>query len=46
MTQFWIDPKEDLAVVFLTQIIGSPHHHRIIRVLRNLVYGAMVERNG
>jgi CubicO group peptidase (beta-lactamase class C family) len=45
MTQFWIDPKEDLAVVFLTQIIGSPHHHRIIRVLRNLVYGAMVERN-
>jgi len=44
MTQFWVDPAEDLAVVFLTQVIGSPHHHRIIRVLRNLVYGAMTER--
>ena len=46
MTQFWVDPTEDLAVVFLTQVIGSPHHHRIIRVLRNLVYGAMTERRG
>jgi len=46
MTQFWIDPAEDLTVVFLTQVIGSPHHHRITRVLRNLVYGAIVERRG
>ena len=46
MTQFWVDPAEDLAVVFMTQVTGSPHHHRIIRVLRNLVYGAMTERTG
>jgi len=45
MTQFWVDPTENLAVVFMTQVTGSPHHHRIIRVLRNLVYGAMTERN-
>jgi CubicO group peptidase (beta-lactamase class C family) len=45
MTQFWVDPTEDMAVVFMTQVTGSPHHHRIIRVLRNLVYGAMTERN-
>ncbi len=45
MTQFWIDPAEDMTVVFMTQVTGSPHHHRIIRVLRNLVYGAMTERS-
>jgi CubicO group peptidase (beta-lactamase class C family) len=44
MTQFWIDPAEDMAVVFMTQVTGSPHHFRIPRVLRALVYGAMTER--
>jgi len=44
MTQFWVDPAEDLAVVFMTQIMGSPHHFRIPRVLRSLVYGAMTDR--
>lgn len=44
MTQFWVDPTEDLAVVFMTQVIGSPHHFRIPRVLRGLVYGAMTDR--
>jgi len=44
MTQFWVDPAEDLAVVFMTQVTGSPHHFRIPRVLRSLVYGAMTER--
>jgi CubicO group peptidase (beta-lactamase class C family) len=43
MTQFWVDPAEDLAVVFMTQVLGSPHHHRIQRILRALVYGAMVD---
>ena len=44
MTQFWVDPAEDLAVVFMTQVTSSPHHFRIPRVLRSLVYGAMTER--
>jgi CubicO group peptidase (beta-lactamase class C family) len=43
MTQFWVDPAEDLAVVFMTQVSGSPHHFTIPRVLRALVYGAMTE---
>jgi CubicO group peptidase (beta-lactamase class C family) len=44
MTQFWVDPAEELAVVFMTQVAASPHHFRIPRVLRSLVYGAMTER--
>jgi CubicO group peptidase (beta-lactamase class C family) len=44
MAQFWVDPAEDLAVVFMTQVAASPHHFRIPRVLRGLVYGAMTER--
>jgi CubicO group peptidase (beta-lactamase class C family) len=43
MTQFWVDPTEDMAVVFMTQVTQSPHHHRIPRVLRALVYGAMTD---
>jgi CubicO group peptidase (beta-lactamase class C family) len=42
-TQFWIDPKEDLAVVFMTQIEGSPHHFSLPEVLRTLVYSAFTE---
>lgn len=45
MTQFWVDPAEDLAVVFMTQVMGSSHHFRIARVLRSLVYGAIVDRH-
>lgn len=45
MTNFWIDPKEDLAVVFMTQVRNSPHHFKIQRVLRQLVYGAFTESN-
>ncbi len=25
-TKFWIDPQEDLIVIFMTQIMGSPHN--------------------
>ncbi|HEY0853511.1 MAG TPA: serine hydrolase domain-containing protein [Devosia sp.] len=46
MSQFWVDPTEELAVVFMTQVTSSPHHFRIPRVLRSLVYGAMTERRG
>lgn len=43
MSQFWVDPAEDMTVVFMTQVSASPHHFRIPRVLRALVYGAMTE---
>jgi CubicO group peptidase (beta-lactamase class C family) len=42
-TAFWIDPKEDLAVVFMTQVIGSPARLTLRRDLRTLVYSAMTE---
>jgi CubicO group peptidase (beta-lactamase class C family) len=42
-TAFWIDPKEELAVVFMTQVIGSPARLALRRDLRTLVYSAMTE---
>jgi CubicO group peptidase (beta-lactamase class C family) len=42
-TAFWIDPKEQLAVVFMTQVIGSPVRLTLRRDLRTLVYSAMTE---
>jgi CubicO group peptidase (beta-lactamase class C family) len=45
-TCFWVDPKEDLAVVFMTQVRQSPSHNRIQRELRQIVYGAFTETNG
>ena len=42
-TTFWVDPKEDLAVVFMTQVKGSPHEFHIRRDLRTLVYSAFTE---
>jgi CubicO group peptidase (beta-lactamase class C family) len=42
-TAFWIDPKEDLTVVFMTQVIGSPARLTLRRDLRTLVYAAMSE---
>jgi CubicO group peptidase (beta-lactamase class C family) len=44
-TTFWCDPKEDLAVVFMTQFLPSSHYP-IRRDLRTLVYGAIEEANG
>ena len=43
-TAFWIDPKEDLAVVFMTQLMPSTSYP-IRRELRTLVYSAMTESN-
>lgn len=40
-TVFWVDPVEDLAVVFLTQLVPSTAYP-IRRQLRATVYGAMV----
>ena len=42
-TAFWIDPKEELTVVFMTQVIGSPARLPLRRDLRTLVYSAMTE---
>jgi CubicO group peptidase (beta-lactamase class C family) len=42
-TAFWIDPKEELGVVFMTQVIGSPVRLALRRDLRTLVYSAMTE---
>ena len=40
-TAFWIDPKEDLTVVFMTQVIGTDARLTLRRDLRTLVYSAM-----
>lgn len=42
-TSFWIDPREDLAVVFMTQLVGWPSErsHPFQRLLRTLVYSAL-----
>jgi CubicO group peptidase (beta-lactamase class C family) len=42
-TAFWIDPKEDLTVVFMTQVMGSESRLTLRRDLRTLVYSAMTE---
>jgi CubicO group peptidase (beta-lactamase class C family) len=42
-TAFWIDPEEQLAVVFMTQVMGSPTRLTLRRDLRTLVYSAMTE---
>ena len=44
-TAFWIDPKEDLAVVFMTQVMGTDARLTLRRDLRTLAYSAMTERN-
>jgi CubicO group peptidase (beta-lactamase class C family) len=42
-TAFWVDPQEDLAVVFMSQVLQSPHHITLRRDLRTLVYSAFTE---
>jgi CubicO group peptidase (beta-lactamase class C family) len=42
-TAFWIDPKEELTVVFMTQVIGSEVRLTLRRDLRTLVYSALTE---
>jgi CubicO group peptidase (beta-lactamase class C family) len=44
-TAFWIDPVEDLAVVFMTQVMGLDARLTLRRDLRTLVYSAMTESN-
>ena len=42
-TAFWIDPKEELTVVFMTQVMGTDARLTLRRDLRTLVYSAMTE---
>lgn len=42
-TAFWIDPKEELAVVFMTQVIGTEARLALRRDLRSLVYSALID---
>lgn len=37
-TTFWVDPKEDMFVVFMSQTVQHRTRHRV--ALKNLVYGA------
>ena len=39
-TAFWIDPKEKLSVVFMTQVMGTDARLTLRRDLRTLVYSA------
>jgi CubicO group peptidase (beta-lactamase class C family) len=41
-TAFWIDPKEDMTVIFLTQLIPSSAYP-IRRELRVLTYQALID---
>ncbi len=43
-TAFFVDPKEDMAVVFMTQVIADTARRvRLRRDLRTLIYGAMTD---
>ncbi len=42
-TAFWIDPAEELAVVFMTQVRGSDARLTLRRDLRTLAYSALTE---
>jgi CubicO group peptidase (beta-lactamase class C family) len=42
-TAFWIDPKENLTVVFMTQVMGTEARLTLRRDLRTLVYSAIVD---
>jgi CubicO group peptidase (beta-lactamase class C family) len=42
-THFWIDPKEDLVVVAMTQHMGVPAVSALAGQLHALVYGALTE---
>ena len=44
-TIFWIDPEEDLFVVWMTQVLQQNRQITPIRqTLGNLVYGSIVDR--
>jgi len=42
-TNFWVDPKEDLVVVAMTQHMGAPGVESLWAQIRTLVYSALME---
>ena len=42
-TTFWIDPKNEIIVIQLRQVLGSPHNQAIDGELEKIVYGALKE---
>jgi len=42
-TKFWIDPEEDLVVVFMTQVMGTPHSDRHRFDLKVATYQALTD---
>mgnify|MGYP002785778483 FL=1 len=45
-TYFFVDPKEKLIVIFLTQLIPSSTYPAMRRDLRTLAYSAMTRMHG
>lgn len=43
-TTFWIDPKEDLIVIFMTQVLPSSAYP-VRRELRTMIYAAITDSN-
>ena len=42
-TKFWIDPEEDLIVIFMTQVMGTPHSDRHRFDLKVATYQALTK---
>ena len=42
-TKFWIDPEEELGVVFMAQVVGTPHSDRHRFDLKVATYQALTE---
>lgn len=40
-TTFWIDPKNEIIVIQLRQVLNSPHNQEIDGKLEKIVYGAL-----
>ena len=45
-TKFWIDPEEDLVVVFMSQVMGTPHSDRHRFDLKVATYQALTQLGG
>jgi len=41
-TSFWIDPKEDIVVIAMTQHMSAPAAEDAVAQMRTLVYGALI----
>ena len=41
-TLFWVDPREKISVVFMTQMLGNPLSQNLREDLRTLVYQALI----